>query len=408
MKVEIVEDTITSPTVIKVIGVGGGGCNAVNRMIDSGLTGVQFIAVNTDLQDLNRSNAHERIQLGAKLTGGLGAGGLPDVGEKAALEDRDRIQEFIQGADMVFITAGMGGGTGTGAAPIIARAAKDMGILTVAVVTKPFTFEGKKRMRFAEEGIARLRADVDTLITIPNQHIFKVVDRRTPIRQAFLIADDVLRQGVQGISDLITHPGDINIDFADVKTVMCEQGDALMGIGVGHGDNRACDAASNAITNELLEFASIAGAKGLLVNVMGGADFSLNEYEEIMGIITEHSAEEAVVISGYFVDEGMDDEIRVTVIATGAEKGEPPVCEAEVSRRGLPQEPAAEKGYISLRDWEEKLNGRRGARGAEVFTQGDLFSSGNLDIPAVRRIARIQGEASAAKISYPAAGGGRA
>jgi cell division protein FtsZ len=405
MTFEILEDTITSPTVIKVIGIGGGGNNAVNRMIASGLTGVQFIAVNTDLQDLNRSNARDRIQLGAKLTGGLGAGGLPEVGEKAALEDRDRIQEFIQGADMVFITAGMGGGTGTGAAPIIARAAKDMGILTVAVVTKPFTFEGKKRMRVAEEGIAKLRADVDTLITIPNQHIFKVVDRRTPIRQAFLVADDVLRQGVQGISDLITHPGDINIDFADVKTVMCEQGDALMGIGVGHGDNRACDAASNAITNELLEFASIAGAKGLLVNVMGGADFSLNEYEEIMSIITEHASEEAVTISGYFVDESMDDEIRVTVIATGAEKGGSPACETETVRRSLPQEPAAEGGCISLRDWEEKLNGRRGARGGELYAPpGDLFSSGNLDIPAVRRIA--QSGSLPGKSAYRAAGGG--
>ncbi|MCL1818207.1 MAG: cell division protein FtsZ, partial [Spirochaetaceae bacterium] len=342
MTFEILEDTGTCPTVIKVIGVGGGGSNAVNRMIASSLKGVQFIAVNTDLQNLQRSNASDRIQLGAKLTGGLGAGGKPEVGEKAALEDRDRIQDIIAGADMVFITAGMGGGTGTGAAPVIARAAKDMGILTVGVVTKPFSFEGKLRMRFAEEGIARLRGSVDTLLTIPNQHIFKVVDPRTPIRQAFLKADDVLRQGVQGISDLITRQSDINIDFADVRTVMAEQGDALMGIGVGHGDNRACDAASNAITNDLLEFANIAGAKGFLVNAVGGADFSLNEFQDIMAVITERAAEEALIIAGYSVDESLDDEINVTVVATGAEKGDSACERIQSDRNSARQEELAD------------------------------------------------------------------
>ncbi|MDR1179898.1 MAG: cell division protein FtsZ [Spirochaetales bacterium] len=379
-------DTGTSPTLIKVIGVGGGGGNAVDRMIAAGLKGVQFIAVNTDLQDLQKSDATDRIQLGAKLTGGLGAGGVPEVGEKAALEDKEQIQEFIKGADMVFITAGMGGGTGTGAAPIIARTAKDMGILTVAVVTKPFTFEGKKRMKFAEEGIAKLREGVDTLITIPNQHIFKVVDPKIPIRQAFLAADDVLRQGVQGISDIITRTGDISIDFADVRTVMREQGDALMGIGVGHGDNRACDAASNAITNELLEFASIEGAKGLLVNVVGGNDFSLNEYQDIMNIITERSSEDATIISGYFMDEGLDDEIQVTVIATGAQKGGSSPSVDSRNPALSQSEAAAADGYIPLHVWEEKMGNRRACRAGEVYTGSELFAAGDLDVPAIRRM----------------------
>ncbi|MCL1818091.1 MAG: cell division protein FtsZ, partial [Spirochaetaceae bacterium] len=311
--------------------------------------------------------------------------GKPEVGEKAALEDRDRIQDIIVGADMVFITAGMGGGTGTGAAPVIARIAKDMGILTVGVVTKPFEFERKLRMRIAEEGIAKLRGAVDTLITIPNQHIFKVIDPGTPIREAFRKADDVLRQAVQGISDLITRQSDINIDFADVRTVMAEQGDALMGIGVGNGKNRACDAASNAITNDLLEFANIMGAKAFLVNVVGGADFSLNEFHEIMAVVTEQSAEEPIVIAGYSVDESLDDEIHVTVVATGAEK-EDSACERneDTVSSARREELADSAGYISLRDWEEKLNGRNAARSSEQF--GSIFSSGNLDIPAVRRL----------------------
>jgi cell division protein FtsZ len=385
MTFEILEDTVTSPTVIKVIGIGGGGSNAVNRMIASGLKGVQFIAVNTDLQDLQKSNAQDRIQLGAKLTSGLGAGGVPSVGEQAALEDRDKIQEFIQGADMVFITAGMGGGTGTGAAPVIAKTAKEMGILTVGVVTKPFVFEGKKRMKIAEEGIEKLRAGVDTLITIPNQHIFKIVDRRTPIREAFLAADDVLRQGVQGISDIITRTGDISIDFADVRTVMAEQGDALMGIGVGHGDNRAVDAASNAITNKLLEFTSIAGTKGLLVNVVGGTDLSLTEYEEVMNIITEHASENATIISGYFVDEAMDDEIQVTVVATGAQKGDEHREDSRDAAAALPESGAAE-GYIPLHVWEEKMGGRRTLQSGDVSQGADIFAASDLDIPTVRRL----------------------
>ncbi|MDR1933644.1 MAG: cell division protein FtsZ [Spirochaetales bacterium] len=376
MTFEILDDTITSPTRIKVIGVGGGGSNAVNRMIAAGLRGVQFIAVNTDMQNLQTSNAQDRIQLGAKLTGGLGAGGIPEVGEKAALEDKERIQEFIQGADMIFITAGMGGGTGTGAAPVIAQVARDLNILTVAVVTKPFSFEGKKRMQFAEEGIDKLRDVVDTLITIPNQNLFKIVDRRTPVREAFLKVDDVLRQGVQGISDLITRTGDINIDFADVRTIMREQGDALMGIGVGHGDKRAFDAASAAITNELLEFSDITGAKGLLIYAIGGTDFSLIELDEIAHIIKEKTSEEATIIAGLFVDENLDDEVQVTVIATGAQKGDSS-DEAQTARSAPGEEASPDKGYIPLHVWEERITGRHAS--------GDLLSSGNLDIPAIRR-----------------------
>ncbi|MDR1626541.1 MAG: cell division protein FtsZ [Spirochaetia bacterium] len=390
MTFEIIDDTCTgvNPTIIKVIGVGGGGSNAVNRMISAGLKGVQFIAVNTDLKDLHKSSAQDRIQLGAKLTGGLGSGGDPEKGEKAALEDKEQIQEFVKGADMVFVTAGMGGGTGTGAAPVIAKVAKDMGILTVAIVTKPFVFEGKKRAKIAEEGIAKLHAGVDTLIAIPNQHIFKVVDPKIPIRDAFLAADDVLRQGVQGISDIITRTGDISIDFADVKAVMCEQGDALMGIGRGHGNNRVCDAASNAITNELFEFASFEGAKGLLVNVVGGSDFSLGEYAEIMTIITERASEDATIISGYSIDEGIEDEIQVTVIATGADKGKSDACRGESRNSACGQllESAAGDGYIPLHVWEERMGGRRTFRAGEVYSGADVFAAGDLDVPAVRRM----------------------
>ncbi|MFA5853434.1 MAG: cell division protein FtsZ, partial [Spirochaetales bacterium] len=242
MAIEIIDDdSAVNPTLIKVIGAGGGGSNAVNRMIAGGLKNVQFIAVNTDLQDLGRSKAEIKLGIGTKLTKGLGAGGKPDVGEKAAVEDREMIEQSLRGADMVFVTTGLGGGTGTGSAPIIAQTARDLGALTVAVVTKPFAFEGKVVGRIAEEGLEKLRQAVDTVIVIPNQNLLKVVDKRTPIKQAFLLADDVLRQGVQGISDLITLAGDINIDFADVRTVMQGQGDAIMGIGVGSGENRSVD-----------------------------------------------------------------------------------------------------------------------------------------------------------------------
>ena len=289
MNFEVLQQKEISPTVIKVIGAGGGGSNAVNRMMAAGLQNVDFVVANTDLQALNYSNAPTKLAIGSKLTGGLGAGGKPEVGEKAAVEDTELITNAVRGADMVFVTAGMGGGTGTGAVPVIAQIARDQGALTVGVVTKPFDFEGKVKQRLADEGIEKLRKSVDTLIVIPNQYLLKLVDRRTPIKQAFVMADDVLRQAVQGISDLITHPGIINIDFADVKTTMEGQGDAIMGIGTGEGDNRACDAATGAINNPLLEDSHIEGANHILINITGNEDMTLMEVEEIVKIVTANA-----------------------------------------------------------------------------------------------------------------------
>ncbi|RLD65098.1 MAG: cell division protein FtsZ [Bacteroidetes bacterium] len=317
MDLEIMDERLAGKTVIKVIGCGGGGSNAVARMIQVGVQGVDFIAANTDLQALESSLAPTKVPLGRQVTGGLGAGGKPEVGEQAAEEDRETVQNVLKGADMVFVTAGMGGGTGTGSAPVIARIAKEMGCLTVAVVTRPFSFERERKMELADAGIDRLREHVDTLITIPNENLLKLVDRKTPIREAFLKADDVLRMGVQGISDLITKRGEINIDFADVRTVMEGQGDALMGIGEGQGDNRAVDAATMAIENPLLDEVNIEGARGLLVNVTGGPDFSLFEYNEIMDIVSSRVDSSATVIAGQDTDENLGDEVRVTVIATG-------------------------------------------------------------------------------------------
>ncbi|CAB1128472.1 cell-division initiation protein [Candidatus Hydrogenisulfobacillus filiaventi] len=302
--------------VIKVVGVGGGGSNAVNRMIQAGLKGVEFIAVNTDAQALALSQAPTRLQVGAKLTKGLGAGANPEIGQKAAEESREQIADALKGADMVFITAGMGGGTGTGAAPIVAEVAKEVGALAVGVVTKPFTFEGRRRQQFAEKGTANLKAKVDTLITIPNDRLLQVVEKKTTIVDAFRIADDVLRQGVQGISDLIAVPGLINLDFADVKTIMSEMGSALMGVGVGSGEGRAAQAAKAAISSPLLE-TSIDGARGILLNITGGSDLSLFEVNEAAEIVIQAADPEANIIFGAVVDEGAKDEVRVTVIATG-------------------------------------------------------------------------------------------
>jgi cell division protein FtsZ len=301
---------------LKVVGVGGGGTNAVNRMIAAGLRGVDFIAMNTDAQALSQSNAQTKIQLGARLTKGLGAGGVPEVGLKAAEESRDAIAAALKGADMVFITAGLGGGTGTGGTPVVAECAKEAGALTVGVVTKPFSFEGRRRATQAERGLADLRDKVDTLITIPNDRLLAVVDRKTPIVEAFRVADDVLRQGVQGISDLIAVPGLINLDFADVKAVMLDTGSALMGIGVGTGDDRCTDAAKAAISSPLLE-ASIEGAKGVLLNITGGPDLGLFEVTDAAAIVAEACDEDANIIFGAVIDEGLKDQVRVTVIATG-------------------------------------------------------------------------------------------
>jgi cell division protein FtsZ len=302
--------------VIKVIGVGGGGSNAVNRMIEAGLKGVEFVAINTDRQALLLSNASQKIQIGEKLTKGLGAGANPEIGQKAAEESREIIHNIIQGSDMVFITAGMGGGTGTGAAPVIADIAKQLGILTVGVVTKPFTFEGRKRALHAEEGTKELKGKVDTLVIIPNDRLLQISEKKTSILEAFATADDVLRQGVQGISDLIAVPGLVNLDFADVKTIMLNTGMAHMGIGCSNGENRATEAARQAIQSPLLE-TSIEGAKGVLLNITGGPNLGLFEVNEAAELVSQSADPDANIIFGAVIDENLKDEIRITVIATG-------------------------------------------------------------------------------------------
>ena len=304
---------------IKVIGVGGGGNNAVNRMISAGLKGVEFIGINTDAQALQMSRAAEKIQIGMKLTKGLGAGANPDIGHSAAEESRDEIAQALMGADMVFVAAGMGGGTGTGAAPVVAEIAKEIGALTVGVVTRPFSFEGRKRAMQAERGILELKDKVDTLITIPNDRLLQVVDKHTTVQEAFKIADDVLLQGVQGISNLITIPGLINLDFADVKTIMADTGSALMGIGQAAGENRAVEAARRAISSPLLE-TSIEGAKGVLLNITGGPNLTLLEVNEASEVVGDAADQEANIIFGAVIDESMKDDLRVTVIATGFEQ----------------------------------------------------------------------------------------
>ena len=304
---------------IKVIGVGGGGNNAVNRMISAGLKGVEFIGINTDAQALQMSRAAEKIQIGMKLTKGLGAGANPEIGHSAAEESRDEIAQALMGADMVFVAAGMGGGTGTGAAPVVAEIAKEIGALTVGVVTRPFSFEGRKRAMQAERGILELKDKVDTLITIPNDRLLQVVDKHTTVQEAFKIADDVLLQGVQGISNLITIPGLINLDFADVKTIMADTGSALMGIGQAAGENRAVEAARRAISSPLLE-TSIEGAKGVLLNITGGPNLTLLEVNEASEVVGDAADQEANIIFGAVIDESMKDDLRVTVIATGFEQ----------------------------------------------------------------------------------------
>lgn len=312
-------DTNLDGAVIKVIGVGGAGNNAVNRMIAEGVQGVEFIVANTDTQALRNSEAETKIQLGPKLTKGLGAGSLPDIGLKAAEESEEQIREALVGADLIFVTAGMGGGTGTGAAPVVARIAKELGALTVGVVTRPFSFEGPKRGRFAAEGVAQLKANVDTLVTISNNRLLEIVDKKTPMLEAFREADNVLRQGVQGISDLITAPGYVNLDFADVKTVMKDQGSALMGIGVASGENRTAEATKKAISSPLLEV-SIDGAEQILLNITGGADLTLFEAQDASDIVAAASTSEVNIIFGTSINENLGDEVIVTVIATGIDE----------------------------------------------------------------------------------------
>lgn len=316
-----------NPAKIKVVGVGGGGGNAVNRMIKSGLTGVEFWLMNTDLQVLNTATCKNKIQLGAKLTNGLGAGGEPQTGEKAAEEAQQEITQALEGADMVFVTAGMGGGTGTGAAPVVAKIAKDLGILTIGVVTKPFSYEGKRRLNQAQQGLEKLRESVDALIVIPNDKLLDVVDRRVSLLDSFAVVDEVLLRGVQGISDIITIPGLINVDFADVKSVMAASGSALMGIGRGTGEGKAIEAAKIAINSQLLE-SSINGASGVIVNITGGSDMTLHEVNDAANIINDAVLDDAKVIIGSVIDENIQGEVQITVIATGFElKSQAPIEE---------------------------------------------------------------------------------
>ncbi|MEI7026756.1 cell division protein FtsZ [Paenibacillus sp. y28] len=353
---------------IKVIGVGGGGSNAVNRMIESGVTGVEFITVNTDAQALNMSNSETKLKLGEKLTRGLGAGANPEIGKKAAEESRESIINALKGSDMVFVTAGMGGGTGTGAAPVIAEIAKECGALTVGVVTRPFTFEGRKRALQAEQGIAALKEKVDTLIIIPNDRLLEIVDKKTPMLEAFIHADNVLRQGVQGISDLIQRPGLINLDFADVKTIMTERGSALMGIGVAKGENRAAEAAKQAIMSPLLE-TSIDGARGILMNITGGINLSLYEVNEAADIVISHSDPEVNMIFGAIIDDTFTDEIMVTVIATGFEH----------KPASVPQHPGRRPGAAGGTGQEQ------GESRQNVRPFGSQPSTDQLDIPTFLR-----------------------
>jgi cell division protein FtsZ len=359
---------------IKVIGLGGGGSNAINRMIGAAFTGVEFIVANTDLQAMKGSPAPVKLQLGARLTGGLGAGSDPEIGRNAALEDRDRIQKVLEGADMVFVTAGLGGGTGTGSAPVVAQVAKGLGILTVAVVTKPFVFEGRKRAQQAETGLAELRDVVDTLIAIPNQRLLAVVDRGTPLLEAFKVADTVLLQAVQGISDLILVPGLINLDFADVRTIMSGMGMALMGAGTGKGEHRALDAAQKAVASPLLDETSIEGAKGILMNFTGGPDLSIHEVEEAARIVQEAAHEDANIIFGAVIDPSLADEVRITVIATGFSDRKDA---ANLDGKVVEMPKASRAASPASKDWRRRF--------AEVRADVAQTPEEDLDVPAFLR-----------------------
>ncbi|MEC4673924.1 MAG: cell division protein FtsZ [Nitrospirota bacterium] len=317
------QDQDFSPIRIKVIGIGGAGCNAVNTMIAAGLNRVEFVVANTDLQSLGKSSAPFKIQLGPERTRGLGAGAKPEVGKESAIESEEQIREAFDGVDMVFVTAGMGGGTGTGGAPIVASIARELGILTVGVVTKPFQYEGQRRMGYAEEGLRELKRHVDSLLVIPNQKLLSLLDKSTPLLEAFKVADDVLRQAIKGITDVITTPGLVNVDFADVQTVMSYTGKAVMGMGIAQGTNRATEAAKQAISSPLLEDGSVEGAKGLLINITGGKNLSLHEVDEASTIAKEAADPNANIIVGQVIDPDLEDEVVVTVIATGFEFVEP-------------------------------------------------------------------------------------
>lgn len=375
-------DDLQQSAIIKVIGVGGGGGNAVQHMVENHIEGVDFICANTDAQALRNIHSRSIIQLGNGLTKGLGAGANPEVGRQAAMEDRERIAEALAGADMVFVTAGMGGGTGTGGAPVVAEIAKELGILTVAVVTKPFPFEGKKRMQAAEHGLNQLRECVDSLITIPNEKLLSVLGKGTTLLDAFKEANNVLQGAVQGIADLITRPGMINVDFADVRTVMSEMGQAMMGTGVASGENRAREAAERAIGSPLLEDIDLRGARGILVNVTAGYDLSLGEYSEVGEIIAEYYSENATVVMGTVIDPDMKDELRVTVVATGL--GEAVV--AELPRTEVVVDNTRKVEPVKETKRTERMATSHGSgnavRQAEITSKPDMDY---LDIPAFLR-----------------------
>jgi cell division protein FtsZ len=367
---------------IKVVGVGGGGCNAVNRMIDEGLQGIEFITVNTDGQALQLSKAQTRVRIGDKSTRGLGAGGNPEMGAKAAEESAEALYEVLRGSDMVFVTAGLGGGTGTGAAPIVAQIAKDVGALTIGVVTRPFTFEGMRRQKSAEGGISRLKEHADTLIVIPNDKLLQIVDKRASLQEAFMVADDVLRQGIQGISELITVPGLINLDFADVRAIMSEGGAALMAVGTASGEERARVAAEAAISSQLLDI-TIDGARGILFNVTGGNSLTLFEVNQAAAIIKETAHPDVNLIFGAVIDPNMNDELRVTVIATGFDHSSPMQPATLVDRARDPQTVAAARPVS--RPAETPAQGQRPAQPGPTEFQARVLNTDDLDIPAFLR-----------------------
>ena len=394
------EETM-APIRIKVIGVGGAGCNAVNTMIAAGLTGVEFIVANTDVQSLNKSPTQYKIQLGPECTKGLGAGANPEVGKEAALESESEIRTALEDSNMVFVAAGMGGGTGTGGAPVAARLARDLGILTVGVVTKPFQHEGQRRMGYAEEGLRELRRHVDSLLVIPNQKLLTMIDKSTPVLEAFRVADDVLRQAIKGITDVITTPGLVNVDFADVKTVMSYRGRAVMGMGVAQGPDRASEAAHKAITSPLLEEAGIEGAKGLLLNITGSADLTLHEVDEASTIAKEAADSQANIIVGHVIDSGLEDEVIITVIATGFEHAQDslrvkpqPAVSLETQGRHSLSAPSAPQPVLTMAraasgdgapsDLDRPAFIRRGKSGARV-EQGSLLVDEDWDVPTFLR-----------------------
>jgi cell division protein FtsZ len=372
-------DAHSQSAVIKVIGVGGGGGNAVSHMVDAGIEGVDFICTNTDSQALKGSRVRTSLQIGCNITKGLGAGANPDVGRQAAMEDRDRIFEVIEGADMLFITAGMGGGTGTGATPVVAQVAKELGILTVAVVTRPFTMEGNKRMMIADQGIAELGKYVDSLITIPNEKLLTVLGGETTLLDAFRAANQVLQGAVQGIAELITRPGLINVDFADVRTVMAEMGMAMMGSGTSSGEDRAREAAEAAVSSPLLEDINLAGANGILVNVTAGMDLSIGEFQEVGATVKEFASDDATVVVGTVIDPDMTDQIRVTVVATGLGQA---AANAESPMR-IVRRPAEKPREMNYGSYEKPTVQRKRAVGDDLAGSG--LQEELLDIPAFLR-----------------------